>query len=436
MTEVARRLLVLCYFYPPLGGGGVHRVLGFTRHLPRQGWECTVICAGREDYWVVDETLLDAIPAGTEVVRVPGGSALSMWLRLRGGGQGRRSGRVFDGLRALSDWWMIPDSYAGWADRAARAGARRIGDAAAPRFDALLSTSPPDSVQLAGLALKRRFGLPWIADFRDPWFGLTFRTPRTAWHRARHERLERDVLEAADVVTAASASHADDLRRRMPGRADAVVHLPNGYEPDDPSDTDRAPEAAPDSDRFRLVYTGRMSIMPDVLVFLDALHQVLARRPDARRRLRARLAGPYDSDYEDRALALGLKGIVEFLGPRSHREARALQRGADLLLLWKPRHIPTMVPGKLYEYLDAGRPIVAVLERGDEVERLVTRAGGEVVWSGDREGLTAAIERHYAGWREGLPNVARRPEWLDEHTRERLAGALARRLDTLVGARR
>src|SRR5947207_662284 len=74
-----RRLLVLCYFYPPLAGGGVHRVLGFTRHLPKHGWECTVVCADRGDYWVEDESLLARVPQGTEVIRVRGGSALSAW---------------------------------------------------------------------------------------------------------------------------------------------------------------------------------------------------------------------------------------------------------------------------------------------------------------------------------------------------------------------
>src|SRR6266545_3489297 len=118
-----RRLLVLCYFYPPLAGGGVHRVLGFTRHLPRHGWQCTVVCAGATDYWVRDESLLAQVPEGVEVIRVGGGSALSTWLGLTRGARGRRSSRTFAGLRRLSDWWLLPDSYAGWSRRARCTGA-------------------------------------------------------------------------------------------------------------------------------------------------------------------------------------------------------------------------------------------------------------------------------------------------------------------------
>ena len=86
-----RRVLLLAYFYPPLAGGGVHRVLSFTRHLPAHGWACTVVCAGERDYWVSDESLVASVPHETEVIRVEGGSGLSTWLRLkRGDAHGRR----------------------------------------------------------------------------------------------------------------------------------------------------------------------------------------------------------------------------------------------------------------------------------------------------------------------------------------------------------
>jgi glycosyltransferase involved in cell wall biosynthesis len=441
---VNRRVLLLCYFYPPLGGGGVHRVLGFTRWLPEHGWDCTVVCAGPEDYWVRDETLVGRIPSGTEVIRVPGGSALSAWLRLRGGSgrapgpgaAGRRSGSTFAGLRSLSDWLLLPDSYAGWARRARRVAAGRLsrGD-----VSVLLSTSPPDSAHLAALPLARRFGLPWAADFRDPWIGLHFRRPPTAWHEARQRDLERRVLTGADLVLAASRTHADDLERETVARPRRVVHLPNGYEPDIGAPAPPAPGPEPhDPPHFTLVFSGTLSLMPDVEVLFEALHQVLARRPEARRRIRVRLAGPFDTDYEDRAVALGLKGIVEFAGPLAHGKARALQRAADLLLLWKPRGYRTMVPGKTYEYLDAGRPILALLDADDEAARLVHRAGGTCLPPGDREGLAREIERRYLDWKEGRGAETRalsgRPEWLVEYTRSSLSARLAALLDGLAGA--
>ena len=422
-----RRLLVLCYFYPPLGGGGVHRVLGFTRHLPRHGWACTVVCADRGDYWVVDESLLARVPPDTEVIRVRGGSGISAWRSVARGATGRRSTAAFAGLRRMSDWWLIPDSYVGWSRRARAVIERR---AAGGGFDAMLSSSPPDSVHIAARDVHRKLGLPWVADFRDPWVGLHFREPPTAWHRARHAALERSVLEGADIVLAASRTHAD----RIGGGARRVIHLPNGFEPGESAapEAPAAPAEAGDPERFRLVFTGTLAQMPDAEVVFEALHDWFARRPEARRRVRMAIVGPYETGYEDRSIALGLKGIVEFTGPRPHAESRALQRAADLLLLWKPRNYPTMVPGKLYEYLDGGRPILALLPEGDEAGSLVERAGGEIVRPADRAAVIASLERRYVEWRSGNARPAARPAWLEEHTRARLAQRLAGVLDELA----
>lgn len=426
---MSRRLLLLCYFYPPLAGGGVHRVLGFTRHLPALGWDCTVVCAGGDDYWVRDETL--EVPEGTEVIRVSGGSALSAWLRLRGGSRGQRSGATFGALRRLGDWWMLPDSYVGWARRARRAAARRLR---AGGIDALLSSSPPDSVHLAAAALVPGAGVPWIADFRDPWIGLHFRAPPTAWHRARQARMEQQVIERADRVLVASRTHGEQLAAAQPQARERIEYLPNGFEPVVAPVAAGAGETPSPGERFLVVFTGTLSQMPDALAFLEAIHEVLARRPEARRRLRVKFAGPYETGVEDRAIALGLKGIVEFLGPVSHQQARALQRQADLQVLWKPSGagFRTMVPGKLYEYLDSGRPLLAMLDSEDEAARLVERGGGLVRAPRDRAGVAATIEQCYQAWRDGGPAPARRPEWLDEHTRARLAARLAGILERLV----
>ena len=420
-----RRVLILCYFYPPLAGGGVHRVLSWTRSLPDHGWDCTVVCAGPEDYWVRDESLVAQIRPDTEVVRVPGGSALSGWLRVSGGPGGRRSSGTFAGLRTLSDWWLFPDSYAGWSGRARRAAAARL---ARGGVDVLLSSSPPDSAHLAALPLASRFGVPWVADFRDPWVGLHFRAPVSGWHRRRHERAERAVLAGADRVLAASRTHADAIRAMPDIDSSRVQHLPNGFAPEPATE---ATTAAPASS-FEMVWTGTLSQMPDAELLFDALHEVLAAQPEARRRLRVRIAGPFDSGYQDRAVALGLTGIVEFMGPRSHAESRRLQRSADLLLLWKPRGYPTMVPGKLYEYLDTGRPLLGVLPAGEEAADLLERGGGERVDPGNRTALAAAIARRYVAWKSQGRAPAARPSWLDQHARPELARQLAVTLDELA----
>ena len=425
-----RRVLLLAAFYPPLAGGGVHRVLSFTRHLPEHGWACTVVCAGEQDYWVRDDSLVDRIPPGTEVIRVSGGCAMSAWLRWRGAAAtGRRSGGGFAPLRRFADWWWLPDSYVGWSRRARAAVAARI---AAGGVEVLLSSSPPDSVHLAARDVARQSGVPWVADFRDPWIGLHFRTPPTPWHRARQAAMEASVTGAADLVLAASRTHAEELAARASARPRRLLHLPNGFEPR-AGDAPAAGEPA----RFTLVFTGTLSLMEDTGTLLDALERVLSSDAGARDVLRVDLVGPYDQDWEARATARGLSGIVRFTGPLAHAETRACQRAADALLLWKPRGAGyrTMVPGKLYEYLDTGRPIVALLPEGDEAAGLVLRAGGWTGRPGDAATLAAELAARLAHWRAHGRAPDARPDWLATHTRAALAARLAGALDGLVGGR-
>jgi len=296
---------------------------------------------------------------------------------------------------------------------------------------AVLSTSPPDSVHLAAAPLARRFGLPWIADFRDPWVGLHYHRPPTPWHLARQRALERRVLLGADLVLAVTRTHARALEQDAQARPRRVVHLPNGFEPD----TSPPGPSQPDS---RALHAGlHRHALADarrgdpVRGAATSCSRAALRRA---RRIRVRFAGPFEAEYEDRAVALGLTGIVTWSGPIAYAEARALQRRADLLMLWTPGGYHDCVPGKVYDYLDSGRPLLALLEPEDELTDLVLRGGGTRLAPGDREGLSAEIERRYLVWKEagGAPATGQRPEWLEEYTRSSLAARLAALLDGMA----
>jgi len=427
-----RRALVIAYFYPPLAGGGVHRVLSFTRHLPPLGWACTVVCAGERDYWVSDPSLVHAVPPETEVIRVGGGSALSAWLRFRGAGPaGRRSGRVFAPLRALADWWLLPDSYAGWARRAAAAALARV---ARGGIDLVLSTSPPDSVHLAAREVAKGSRLPWVADFRDPWVTLHWRRPPTPWHAARQAAMETRVLTEASLVLTASRTHAESITARPGGRPRKLLHLPNGFEPAPAFTPSGGTPPAADREHYHVVYTGTLSLADEVGTLLDAVSRLLERDDGARDVLRVDLVGPYDEDWLARSLARGLDGVVTFHGARPHAETRAGQRAADLLLLWRPpgERFRTMVPGKLYEYLASGRPILAMLCADDEAAALVERARGERIPQASADALAAALGRRIARWRATGRAADEPRDWLSGHTRARIAADLARAMDGLV----
>lgn len=449
------RVLVVAYFFPPLAGGGVHRPLAWARYLPEHGWDVTVLASAPGGYFVDDETLLERVPTATEVIRVAAPTAVALWRRHlaprpAAAGSARPHarpappsvGRVRrdDALRGLARFLFLPDSYRMWAPPAIRAGRERIarGD-----IDAIISTSPPETCQLVGEALARGEDrpLPWLADFRDPWVGLHYRTPPTPLHARVQHAMERRVMERADRVLVASRTHALALEARLGGSAarDRVRFLPNGAELEDIED---APEDAPPprdraAEPARIVYTGTLVETPAMLRFLEALARRLSYEPGRRGHVTLVVAGPYGEEYEARVRELDLADVVRFVGPLPNAEARRLQREADVLLLVRNEGAgyEAMVPGKLYEYLAARRPIVAMVGTS-EASGIARACGAAVAAPHDGEAAVAAA----LAVLDGTPGAAR-PDGtaienlLRARSRRALAHELAGVLDEARGAR-
>ena len=407
MPAMPKRVLVVSHFFPPHGGGGVHRVLAWTRHLPSFGWDVTILAAGREGYWIHDDSLLERVPPSTEVLRVSASTGVVLWRRLLRGGQQSGGARRDDGLRALARFFLFPESYAAWARPAVAAGLQRVR---AGGIDAVISTSPPETAHLVGEKVAGT--LPWIADFRDPWVALHYRKPPTPWHAARHRAAERRVFDRAARVLAASRTHYEALRQQIGDRA---IFLPNGIE-------DAPPAEAPQRDRrLTIVSTGSHVDMPALFALLEALAQ---RKPSDARFV---LAGPHDEALARIVAARGLP--VEFAGVLPHAQARALQRSADRLLFVRNEGpgYDAMVPGKTYEYLDARRPIVAMVAASEAAD-LLRQGGARVFAPSDGTGALEALLAADAP----RPDEAAIAKILAPRSRRALAGELARVLDGIA----
>jgi len=382
-----RRFLMIAYYYPPMGDGGVFRSLKFSRYLPEHGWAPVVLCGEAGDYWVRDESLMDQVPAEAELHPLAGLTGLGILRRLGGRAsisqKGRRSSGRYGLLRKLSDFLLFPDSYAGWARPALRRGRELL---AAGDIDLIYSTGPPDTVHRVGARLSRETGLPWVADFRDLWYNLHLKRPPTPWHRRRHERAEAEVLARAGVVTV-----TEGWRRLLEKRGGRPVTLiRNGF---DPADFEGIEESEPEGEEIVLLHTGKLSLDRSALPFLKGLRTFLDMRPDLEGVLKVDFLGPHESANEMLLGELGLEGQVRFAGSLPHREALRRQRGADLLLILQQTEARyrDLVPGKFYEYAGAGRPVLAVAPPGE---------------------LTGLVEQYRLGW-------SARPE----------PGAVARALD-------
>lgn len=394
MNGRARRLLIVANPYPPMASAGTTRVVRFLRHLPKHGWEATVLApraAGPA-----------AEPPDVRVVR----AAVPMPQRLLGGG--RRAMRVHS-------WVSVPDPYVSWVGPALLAGRDLLR---AEPFDAVFSSSPRPSAHLVAASLSRTAGLPWLADYRDPWATYQFRRFPTPAHRAAHLRLEAWAMRRAAAVTAVNRPIADDLLARHPWLAGRVGVLPNGF------DRTEAAEHVDLGDGFWIVHTGRLyGRTQQVAAFLAAL----AAQPAD---VRALFVGVTESRVRPEAERLGLGDRVRVEPYVPLPRALGYQRAADALLLVNGRR-PEALSSKVFEYLDAGRPVFAISPAGSAARALFDEVGGGTCVLPD-DAMAEPLAAFIAAVREKSAPAADGAA-LERYEVGRLTAELAAQLDELAG---
>lgn len=450
-----KRVLYLAYFFPPLGGAGVQRTLKFVHHLPSFGWRPTVL-ASASSYWMEDESLSREIPPEAEVTRV---RAWGMRIVQRGvradAATAARSSSSVARARALSRWLLVPDAYWNWVLPAHGAAERIL---ARRPHDAMISTSSPDSAHLLALWIKRRRRIPWIADLRDPWTQRLSYSPPTPLHDALHRALERRVLLGADHVVVTSDETRDDYLRRTPMLDPARISVvTNGFDEEDFARAAELAARAPDltaETRGAILHAGQLNPERPIAPYLQGLRIVAARRPqDAPHTVF--LGGHYDADAAV-VRELGLQDRVRFLPPKPHTESVAALLDARILLLLEndsPRG-KLILPGKIFEYLRSGRPILALVPEDGAAARMIREQGaGRVADPSSPESIARALEELLArtanlpfskDYRElfftgvsGAPPDAPAPaiqKSVNSFERRELTARLAEILDTIVAS--
>ena len=422
-----KKLLMVANYFPPMASGGIARQLRFLRYLPEFGWTATVLSC-RAKGPVPD-------PEGVRIVRAaaPGPESLyALGRRIRPAnarpgatgapqpgasgapGSGAPAGRRLVRRAWVNDWFFVPDEYVGWIVPGIIKGRRLLRE---ERYDAILSSYPRGSTHLIAAALAAGSGLPWLADYRDPWPTHQFRRPPTALHRRAHFWLEGWALRHAGAATASNEPIADDLRRRYPTLAANVHVLPNGFDRAEPVDQISLGEG------FWLVHTGRVySRGHKVMRLLDAL----AALPDD---VRMRFVGVDGPQIVARAEALGIAGRVSVEPFVQRPRALGYQRAADALVLITG-DAPEALSSKIYEYLVAAKPVFAMTPPHSCAARLLDSTGGGVV-ADPAAPLADELARFVAGVRSGERRGAD-PGTLERYDGRRLTGELSALLDALI----
>lgn len=438
-----RRVLVIAYYFPPSGGPGVQRVLKHVKYLPEFGWEPVVLTVREGEFPARDPSLLEEIPEGIHVERTPILEPYSLYRLLT-----RRktpidihvlttTSRHHSFAERLAQWiratFFIPDARIGWLLTAVPAGKRLIR-----RFgiSALYSSSPPYTCSLIARQLKRWSGLPWIAGFRDPWTGF-LTTPRRWWLPAAIDRLlEHSVFAEADLVEYAWEGIAEDALRKYPELPPTkFVYIPNGFDPADyPNPTQQRNE------RFTITYSGSLYGRRNPAVLLQAL-EILARQGVlSPTDICLRIVGRCGEEVVETLRRSPFFASVELIPYVPHRQSLQYVVSADLLLLVvdEAEDSHAIVPGKVFEYLGSGKPILAIAPHSSAVERLLHETGsGIVVDRTEPEQCAHIVERFYRSWQTNTePPLSPRWDRIRRYERRTAAQQLARLLDTLQATQR
>src|SRR3954465_470476 len=387
-------------YFPPAGGGGVQRPLKFATHLPGLGIE-THVLAPDDPKWIHrDDELVAPTLAWVHRARYVGPKGRKPAEELHGK---RGLERVTRQARLAGRRFLVPDENVSW-NLTAIPAAIRI--ARQEQIDVVLTTSPPSSVHLIGAAVKRAAGIPWVADLRDSLVAHPHRHAERLLVRAKEqgEHLVAKLIgRSADAIVTVSDAIAGEMRARDP--RGPVVTIANGSDFDDFAGLEHTR-----SDRLRITHAGSFFGKRDPRPFLTALKQ------SALDDVVVRFLGDFRSADREWLEQQELADRVELIPYAPRRRSLELPRDSRVLLLLIPDaggRGKGVLSGKVFEYLAAERPILAVVPPDGAAAGLIREAGaGLVVAPDDQTGMEAALRELHGRWRAGtLDGAALSAEW-------------------------
>src|SRR4051812_33473776 len=407
-------------YFPPAGGGGVQRPLKFATHLPELGIE-THVLAPDDPKWIHrDDEVMPPTLAWVHRARYIGP-------------KGRKPAEELHGTQGLERFakqaqlagrrLLVPDENVSWNLTAIPAALRIVKR---EQIDVVITTSPPSSVHLVGAAVKRATGIPWVADLRDSVVAHPHRDAERLLVRAKEQgghAIAKLVARSATAIVGVSEAISDEMRGRTPNGP--VVTIANGSDFDDFDGLEHTP-----SDRLRITHAGSFFGKRDPRPFLTALKQ------SGLDDVSVRFLGDFRTADREWAEQLGLGDRLELIAYAPRRRSLELQRDSDVLLLLIPEaggRGKGVLSGKVFEYLAAERPILALVPPDGAAAELIRETGaGIVVAPDDVDGIAAALRELHARWRDGSlqPSVLSE-EWKDKVSRRARVADLARLLERL-----
>jgi glycosyltransferase involved in cell wall biosynthesis len=394
-----KKVLIITYYWPPSGGVGVQRWLKFSKYLPEYGWNPVIYTPENPEILAFDDTLESQVSDDITVLRKPIWEPYSLYRKFLG----KKNERIGAGLaseggkegwgKGLGIWirgnLFIPDPRKFWIKPSVRFLEKYVKEEG---IDHVITSGPPHSMHMIGLGLKRRTGIKWIADFRDPWTNIEFYSSLKLTRLADwwHHQLEQRVMNECDSLITVSPTWADEFRQSGVQKVDVVY---NGYDEDDFTS-----EPLPVTNGFTLIHTGSFSITRNHPGLWQALTEVRAESDAIRHSLKFLTLGTVDKSVGSSIKESGLAEVWDEQGHRAHGKVMEVLRQSDvqLLVVNDLENGNGRLPSKLYEYLASGRPILCIgPPEGDAAKIIRQTNAGFCIGPSDVDGIKKSLVALY-----------------------------------------
>lgn len=404
------KALIITYYFPPVGGGGVTRVLKFVKYLKEFGWDPVVLTATGNPcgYGTYDPTLVKEVPDDTEMYYAFSYDPISIFQTLtknkisfdsEGNSYGNNVSnfkrslvkKIIKPMYTLIDkLFLIPDARILWVPSAV-VKARNI--IKSDDIDIVYITGPPHSVHLIGFLLKKLIKIPVIIDFRDAWTSSPSLKPAYGLRRVIEKRMEQSVLDSADKIICTTKPIADGLQSVHPNvEMSKFKIITNGFDP-----ADYESMTYEKNEKFTICHTGvlRNKKTPDY--FIKAVAELVNEHPELKNKMQVFFVGNFPMDSQHLIKELFLDEVIYATGYLSHPECICYQLESNvlLLLLFEEEDGKSVYPGKMFEYIAARSPILAAVPEGLSADFIRSEEVGIVVHPRDIDKMKNVIYQFY-----------------------------------------
>lgn len=422
------KVLIITYYWPPAGGPGVQRWLKFVKYLRDFEIEPVVYVPENPHYPLLDESLETEIPRNLEIIRKPifepyAIASLFSKKETKEISSGlipdeEKQGLLQKAMLYIRGNYFVPDARKFWVKPSVEFLLEYLEE---NRIKTVITTGPPHSLHLIGLGLKGELDIRWIADFRDPWTSIGYheQLKLTAATREIHKELESRVLKGADQIITTSFTTKQEFKEIT---TTPIKVITNGY------DVEKITRPALD-DKFSISHIGSLLAGRNPANLWKALAELISENEDLRADLCIKLVGAVGAGVLESIKNAGLEFNLELSGYVSHKKALELQHASQLLLLIEIDSEETrgIIPGKLFEYMAANRPILAVGPANADIQKIITETNtGKFFGYMEKEEIKEFILSSYKAFKEG--ELKTYPIGLQKYSRKALTGELAKLL--------